>query len=88
MIVVIARGSQKLKSEVTNDWWGAVINKEKLPLETVTGGELCLTRMYDWEFSDELRCQKSPRGHEDGLVSSRSHRVGPVSSKLRDRGLD
>ena len=54
-----------------------MIYEEKLPLQAVSGCELCLTRMNHWKLSDELRSQQPPRGHEDRLVGSREEAVGP-----------
>ena len=86
VIIVIARRSQQLKGEVTNERRGAVVDKEELPLEAVTRCELGLTRMDDWKLSDQLRRHQPPRRHEDRLVAGGAQ---PVGGQLGDRaGLD
>ena len=86
VIIVIARGPQELKGEVTNERRGSVVHKEELPLETVTRCELGLTRMDNWKLSDQLGRHQPPRRHEDSLVAGRAQ---PVGGQLGDRaGLD
>ena len=86
VIIVIARGPQELKGEVTNERRGPVVDKEELPLETVTRCELGLTRMDNWKLSDQLGRHQSPSRHEDRLVAGGAE---PVGRQLGDgAGLD
>ena len=40
VVIVVTRGAQQLKGQVTNDGRCSVVHKEELPLEAVLGGEL------------------------------------------------